>query len=43
MAGMFGPIEGLTGILMGGLSAGLFVTLVNGIFAAVFQQTSWNS
>ena len=30
---MFGPIEGLTGML-GGLSAGLFVTLVNGIFAA---------
>lgn len=31
---MFGPIEGLTGMLMGGLSAGVFVTLVNGIFAA---------
>ena len=37
---MFGPVEGLTGILMGGLSAGLFVTLVNSIFAADSSRTS---
>jgi len=30
---MFAPIEGLTGILMCGLSAGLFVALANRIFA----------
>ena len=30
---MFGPVEGLTGILMAGLSAGLFVTLVSTVLA----------
>jgi len=31
---MLGPIEGLTGILMCGLSAGLFFALVNRIYAS---------
>jgi hypothetical protein len=35
---MFAPIEGLTGILMCGLSAGLFVALANRIFALRLGQ-----
>ena len=34
---MLAPVEGLTGILMGGLSAGLFFALVNRIYAARWQ------
>jgi hypothetical protein len=35
---MFAPIEGLTGILMCGLSAGLFVALASRIFAVRSEQ-----
>jgi hypothetical protein len=31
---LFGPVEGLTGILMCGLSAGIFFAVVNRIFSA---------
>jgi hypothetical protein len=36
---MLAPIEGLTGILMCGLSAGLFVALANRIFALRSEQS----
>ena len=34
---MLGPVEGLTGILMCGLSAGLFFAVVSRIYASRFQ------
>jgi hypothetical protein len=34
---MLGPVEGLTGILMCGLSAGLFFALVSRIYASRFE------
>ena len=34
---MLGPVEGLTGILMCGLSAGLFFAVVSKIYASRFQ------
>jgi hypothetical protein len=35
---MMGPIEGLTGILMCGLSAGVFFATVNRIYSLVLQE-----
>ncbi len=35
---MLGPVEGLTGILMCGLSAGAFFAVVSRIFASHFKQ-----
>jgi len=37
---MLGPVEGLTGILMCGLSAGLFFAVVSKIYASRFQPKS---
>ncbi len=37
---MLGPVEGLTGILMSGLSAGLFVAVVSRIYASCLQVES---
>ena len=39
---MLGPLEGLTGILMCGLSAGLFVALANRMFALRWGQRDMN-
>ena len=35
---MLAPVEGLTGILMSGLSAGLFFAVVSRIFASRLQE-----
>ncbi len=40
---MLGPVEGLTGILMSGLSAGLFVAVVSRIFAACLQEKPFSN
>jgi len=37
---MLAPVEGLTGILMSGLSAGLFFAVVSRIFASRLQEQS---
>lgn len=38
---LFGPVEGLTGILMCGLSAGLFFAIVSRINASRMQSKFW--
>jgi hypothetical protein len=40
---MLGPVEGLTGILMCGLSAGLFFAVVSRIFAACLPEKPFSN